>query len=266
MRLWGGQLIDDKKPIDAYHGVFATRLRHLLDYHRMTQKNLAQVVGKTPQQISLYANGGSKPDSETLATIAKYFHVTSDYLLGLSDAYSIDGDMQAACKYTGLSEDAVRGIKLCSDIARAVSSINVPKEILENDDPEVYAQWLADTYFPLLQKTGMDFSDLEGSLLSNDLCRIFTGIHWLVELLSKTVIDGRPYRPGFAAMGDTLYNLMEYEADKNTLQWCSQLEDDLELLEYKCQKATMCLFAGITENIARTAGNNAGISLLETEE
>ena len=46
---------------------------------------LSMVTGKTRQTISQYVNGISEPGYDTRVIIAKYFNVTTDYLLGLSD-------------------------------------------------------------------------------------------------------------------------------------------------------------------------------------
>lgn len=43
----------------------------------------------------------------TVAKLAKYYGVTSDFLLELDDYPTIDVDERAACRYTGLSEKAI---------------------------------------------------------------------------------------------------------------------------------------------------------------
>jgi len=49
--------------------------------------------------------------AETLYCLAQYYNVSTDYLLAITDIQSIEPDMQAACKYTGLSEAAINNIK-----------------------------------------------------------------------------------------------------------------------------------------------------------
>lgn len=49
--------------------------------------------------------------SETLYCLAKYYNVATDYLLGNSDIRTPNPQMQAACEYTGLSEQAIITIK-----------------------------------------------------------------------------------------------------------------------------------------------------------
>ena len=46
-----------------------------------------------------------------LKKLCSYFHVSADYLLGLSETKSPDPDAQRACKYTGLSDSAIQKIR-----------------------------------------------------------------------------------------------------------------------------------------------------------
>jgi len=91
--------------------VFPTRLRELMDSPPKTsQETLANALGITRQAVSNYKSGQSSPDWKTIASIAKYFNVSADYLLGLSDTKSIVPDLQSAVNYTGLSEKAVEAL------------------------------------------------------------------------------------------------------------------------------------------------------------
>lgn len=65
--------------------IFGKRLRYLRRDADITQKNLARDLNVSPTTISQWENAGQYPDLEMLATIAQYFDVTTDYLLGLTD-------------------------------------------------------------------------------------------------------------------------------------------------------------------------------------
>ena len=49
------------------------------------QKDVARSLGMTQPTYARYEKGDREPDLETLKTIAIYFGVTSDWLLGLTD-------------------------------------------------------------------------------------------------------------------------------------------------------------------------------------
>jgi transcriptional regulator with XRE-family HTH domain len=92
--------------------VFPSRLSELMDetIPKTTQETLAQYLGITRQAVGFYKSGQSSPDFSTLIKIAKYFNVSTDWLLGISDIRSSDTDLQAVCEYTGLSEKAIDNI------------------------------------------------------------------------------------------------------------------------------------------------------------
>lgn len=74
-----------KDSTEAYNAPFPVRLRELMEQHRCTQADLAEVSGRTRQTVSQYATGMSEPGYDVLVKIALYFGVTTDYLLGRTD-------------------------------------------------------------------------------------------------------------------------------------------------------------------------------------
>ena len=66
---------------------FGERLRDLRKGMDLTQKNLADILQTNNSSVCDWECGRSQPDLITLAKIANYFDVTSDYLLGLEDEF-----------------------------------------------------------------------------------------------------------------------------------------------------------------------------------
>ena len=64
---------------------FRDRLRDLRKSYNLTQKQLAEILLTNNSSICDWECGRSQPDLETLAKMACYFDVSSDYLLGLED-------------------------------------------------------------------------------------------------------------------------------------------------------------------------------------
>ena len=52
--------------------------------------------------------GGQIPDGEALKAYSKYFNVSSDFLLGLLPAESMDADIRMISRYTGLDDTAIK--------------------------------------------------------------------------------------------------------------------------------------------------------------
>lgn len=86
----------------------ASRIRSLRKEHKISQTELAKYVHVSQATVTAWETGKAEPSSSALNSLADYFNVTADYLLGrtkernnnakLSDnqklvAYSIDPDI-----------------------------------------------------------------------------------------------------------------------------------------------------------------------------
>lgn len=58
--------------------------------HNLTQKELGEHVGLSKAVVSKYENGMGYPTFDVLIRIAKYFGVTTDYLLGVENEKTFD--------------------------------------------------------------------------------------------------------------------------------------------------------------------------------
>lgn len=61
------------------------RLKELREKKRLNQEGLALKLSVSQSTISAYEVGERTPDLKTLVTIAKFFDVSIDYLVGLSE-------------------------------------------------------------------------------------------------------------------------------------------------------------------------------------
>jgi transcriptional regulator with XRE-family HTH domain len=87
--------------------IFASRLKKILDRNDDTTTTAAKKLGVSRQSIGFYLDGSRIPDGRTIAEIAKTYHISSDYLLGLSDYQSPNIHASFMCRYTGLTENAL---------------------------------------------------------------------------------------------------------------------------------------------------------------
>lgn len=115
----------------GYDGIFSQRLRGLMKESKVTQQELAAAVGTTRQAISQYADGSVQPNIEKLYKIAEFFHVSSDYLLGLSDTQSTNIETQAISKITGLSENSIAMLHSETEYIYDFSKKQTPQEALK---------------------------------------------------------------------------------------------------------------------------------------
>ena len=61
------------------------RLKDLREDCDKTQKEIAEILFITQQQYSLYERGYREIPSSALITLAKFYNVSVDYILGLTD-------------------------------------------------------------------------------------------------------------------------------------------------------------------------------------
>ena len=95
---------------ECYSKPFPSNLRKLMEETSTTQQVLADALGVQRQTISYYCDGSSSPNWEGIANISKFFSVSADWLLGLSNVRSTQADMKSVCDFTGLSEGSVNSI------------------------------------------------------------------------------------------------------------------------------------------------------------
>jgi len=62
--------------------MFAQRFKELRIQRDLSQAQMATILSASPSTIGMYEQGRRKPDVETIVHIARFFNVTTDYLLG----------------------------------------------------------------------------------------------------------------------------------------------------------------------------------------
>lgn len=78
------------------------KLKTLRLKKELTQQQLADILGVTKSVISAYENGMRYPSYALLIKIARIFHVTTDYLLGLENKNTIDT--------SGLTDEQIKAL------------------------------------------------------------------------------------------------------------------------------------------------------------
>lgn len=63
----------------------ATRIQQLREEQHMTQVRLSIELGVSQETVSAYEKGKHYPSVSTLIQLSQLFHVSCDYILGLSD-------------------------------------------------------------------------------------------------------------------------------------------------------------------------------------
>lgn len=66
---------------------FNVRLKQTRQKNNLTQSELANILGLKPTAISNYESERNEPSFDKLIALSKYFDVSCDYLLGVTDSY-----------------------------------------------------------------------------------------------------------------------------------------------------------------------------------
>lgn len=101
--------------------VFADKLSDLIN-EKKTKKHeeIANEIGVTKGSISKYINDNGEAGINSLVKIARYFNVSTDYLLGLTpNKISLTTEenrlIRSICDYTGLKEYSIKCLKEMKD-------------------------------------------------------------------------------------------------------------------------------------------------------
>ena len=72
--------------------VFSTRIKELREQAGLSMDQLADQLQITKSRVNMWENYGTVPRMNILIELAKYFNVTTDYLLGNDDTSNLSQD------------------------------------------------------------------------------------------------------------------------------------------------------------------------------
>ena len=86
------------------------KLKSLRVEKKLTQKQVADRIGLAISAVSSYESGTRYPSYDVLVKLARIFHVSTDYLLGMTDTRNID--------ITGLDDNEIELVSQLVDMLR----------------------------------------------------------------------------------------------------------------------------------------------------
>ena len=66
------------------------RIKYLREKNNLTQSELARKLNVTRSSVNAWEMGVSVPSTALIVDVAKLFHVSSDYLLGINESSTLD--------------------------------------------------------------------------------------------------------------------------------------------------------------------------------
>lgn len=86
------------------------KLKSLRIEKKLTQRQIAERIGLAISAVSSYESGTRYPSYDVLIKLAQIFHVSTDYLLGMTDRRNID--------VSGLDDNEIELISQLVDVVR----------------------------------------------------------------------------------------------------------------------------------------------------
>lgn len=101
--------------------MFAETLKQLRNSRHMSQKQFAKALFISPSAVSQYETGRTMPSRENLERIAKYFDVSTDYLLGSSPVTELE---------ERLNQDYCNGVRVSEFVNKCMTITGKHRETL----------------------------------------------------------------------------------------------------------------------------------------
>ena len=87
------------------------KLKSLRLEKNLTQKQIADRIGLAVSAVSSYESGSRYPSYDVLVKLSRIFHVSTDYLLGITDKRNVD--------VTGLNDNEIELVSQLVDMLRS---------------------------------------------------------------------------------------------------------------------------------------------------
>lgn len=121
-----------KPKTNEYNLIFSQRLRELIEKNNLTLPELAMQINTTRQSIGQWKNGDTVPNIIMLKSIAEFFNVSADYLLGLTENTSTNISEIGISNKTGFSTSTVENILNLSAEHKTILD-KIINELLKSD-------------------------------------------------------------------------------------------------------------------------------------
>lgn len=141
--------------------MLSKRLKTLRKERRLTQTDLAKRFGVTQQAIAKWESALSLPDYSTIARLAAFFEVSSDYLLGITDSFYTAGPFSSV-KIIGAVKAGYDALAYEEDLGTAPAAVKDSEEYR-------YLVVKGDSMAPFIREGDLALVRLQPTLRSGDL-------------------------------------------------------------------------------------------------
>ena len=193
------------------------RLRKLIDDSGKSRPQIAKDLKCDASTITKHYNGDRGITSDFVVKYAKYFNVSTDYLLGLTDTPTIDTDKRYICEYTGLDSIAVADLHRLK-LHEATSEIAILNLLIKSYIIVEIAKWEQEIYKSTEKQIEIYKQIIQSYYNVNDF--------ELPDLVIELILDKEPQ--------DDI-DFYKYKSQKKTNEWLSMIrrKEESELNNYQ---------------------------------
>ena len=124
---------------------FSDRFKQLRTERRLSQQNLADQLGFSKSSVNMYERGEREPGLESMETIADYFNVDLDYLMGRSDIPNRNDWLKSINKSVAVEPSQPQMkfdniIPISTKRFPQLGDIACGKPIMANEEKELYVE------------------------------------------------------------------------------------------------------------------------------
>lgn len=114
--------------------IFGNRVKELREGKRISMDQLAKDLKVTKSRVNMWENSGTIPRGDVLISLANYFNVSTDYLLGNNSAEAIDPTKKKLNSLQrNLGKLNAEKLQLAEDVLKAVFK-DIFNDSEEDDD------------------------------------------------------------------------------------------------------------------------------------
>ena len=147
--------------------MLSKKLKQLRKETKLTQGELAARFGVTQQAIAKWESGRALPEPETIARVAEFFGVTTDYLLDITDTFTAIGPVSSV-RIIGTVKAGYDALALEEDLGSALADVR---------DAETYRYLVVkgDSMSPYIREGDLALVRLQSNLQNGDLGVVIYG-------------------------------------------------------------------------------------------
>ena len=140
------------------------------DYKNSIPRQAEEMKIPYPSLVK-YIKGTAECPAKNIIKIAKYYNVSTDYLLGYTDVKSTDTTVQEICKSTGLSESTIEKLILWqkSNDCRTSWGKHLSAIIESDNSDKLFNQITEFLFFSKIESKAVDKNNLSLALESIDM-------------------------------------------------------------------------------------------------